>query len=199
MAAGSWDSGSPSRWVTNGAIYPYYFAHILLRSKYKWTHDPADKKLEEGLYNPDQALFDRLVGEKDQVIEQVHAGMADIERASRFLTPEQAQPFQEGFRFLLDAAEVQKQWTRAYFAERMWMNRPGPQSEAVVRDALAKLEALDQAPGVNYGRNAQTGHRYHIDQFVLEMRWRLANRNRALAEDARLLDDTRRFMQVESN
>jgi hypothetical protein len=179
--------------------YPYYFGHMLLRSTYKWTHDPADLKMEQGLYNPDQALFDRLVGEKDQVIQQVRAGMADIERAARFMTPAQAKPFQDGFKFLLDAAECQKEWTRAFFAQRMWMNNPSVESEKVVRDALAKLEAMDKAPGVNYGRNAQTGHRYHIDEFALEMRWRLANRKRALAEDARLLDDTKRLMHVESN
>jgi hypothetical protein len=179
--------------------YPYYFTHILLRSKYKWTHDPADLKLQEGLYNPDQALFDRLVNEKDQVIEQVHAGQADIERAARFLTPEQIRPFQEGFRYLADAAEAEKQWTRAYFAQRMWMNKPSPETEATVRDALAKLEAIDAQP-LPYGRNrANNGHRYNIDLFVLEMRWRMANRKRALAEDAKLLEDTKRIMEVESN
>jgi hypothetical protein len=179
--------------------YPYYFGHILLRSRYKWSHDPADQKLEEGLYTPDQALFDRLVAEKDQVIEQVRAGMADIQNAARSMTPEQVAPYQEGFRYLLDAAQVQKEWTRAFVAMRMWMKSPNAESEKVVRDALAKLEALDQAPGVTYGRNRQTGHRYNIDRFVLEMRWRMANRSRALAEDARLLDDTRRLMDVDRN
>ena len=178
--------------------YPYYYTHILLRSRYKWTHDPADLKLEEGLYHPTQELFDRLVAEKDAVIEQVRAGMADIDRASGLMTPEQAKPFQEGFRYLLDAAQVQKEWTRAFFAQRMWMNEPSAASQNIVRDALAKLEAMDRA-AVPYGRNAQTGHRYHIDEFVLEMRWRLANRKRALVEDARLLEDTRRLMEVESN
>jgi len=179
--------------------YPYYFGHILLRSRYKWTHDPADKTLEAGLYNPDQALFDRLAAEKDDVIAQVRAGMADIENAQRFMTPDQAKPFVEGFRYLLDAAECQKEWTRAYFAQRMWMARPSPEAEAVVRDALVKLEALDRSPGVTYGLNRSTAHRYNIDRFVLEMRWRMANRTRALAEDARLLDDTRRLMNVEIN
>ena len=179
--------------------YPYYFGHILLRSRYKWSHAPADQKLEEGLYTPDQALFDRLVAEKDQVIEQVRAGMADIQNAARSMTPEQVAPYQEGFRYLLDAAQVQKEWTRAFVAMRMWMKSPNAESEKVVRDALAKLEALDQAPGVTYGRNRQTGHRYNIDRFVLEMRWRMANRSRALAEDARLLDDTRRLMDVDRN
>lgn len=179
--------------------YPYYFTHLLLRSKYKWTHDPADLKMEQALYSPDQALFEKLVSEKDQVIEQIHAGMADMQNAARYLSPEQMRPFQEGFRYLLDAAECEKQWTRAYFAQRMWMNQPTKESETTVRDALAKLEELDRAPGVTYGRNAQTGHRYHIDEFTLEMRWRLANRKRALAEDAQLLADTRRLMDVDSN
>ncbi|HUK16383.1 MAG TPA: hypothetical protein VLW65_08210 [Bryobacteraceae bacterium] len=179
--------------------YPYYFGHILLRSRYKWTHDPADKTMEEGLYSPDQNLYDRLVGEKDEVIAQVHLGMADIENASRYMTPAQLKPFEDGFRYLLDAAECQKQWTRAFFAMRMWMKKPSPELEAVEHDALAKLEALDHKPGVDYGLNRATGHRYNIDRFVLEMRWRMANRNRALAEDARLLEDTRRLMDVEVN
>ena len=179
--------------------YPYYFGHILLRSRYKWTHDPADQLLEEGLYSPDQALFDRLVAEKDDVVAQVHAGMADIGTAARYMTPDQVKPFQEGFRYLLDAAECQKEWTRAFFAQRMWMKKPTPETEMVVRDALAKLELLDRRPGVTYGLNVETGHRYNIDKFVLEMRWRMANRSRALAEDARLLDDTKRLMDVAVN
>ena len=179
--------------------YPYYFGHLLLRSRYKWTRDPADQKLEEGLYSPDQALFDRIVGEKDEVIAQVRAGMADIRDAADYMTPDQVQPFEEGFRYLLDAAGLQKEWTRAFFAMRMWMNKPTSGSEMVVDDALARLEAMDRLPGVSYGRDAQTGHRYHIDRFALEVRWRMANRSRALAEDARLLDDTRRLMNVDAN
>jgi hypothetical protein len=38
----------------------------------------------------------------------------------------------------------------------------------------------------------------HIDEFTLEMRWRLANRTRALAEDAQLLANTRRIMEADS-
>jgi len=179
--------------------YPYYYGHILLRSRYKWTHDPADKKLEDGLYNPDQALFNRLVGEKDEVIAQVRAGMADIERAANHMPPQQIEPYQEGFRYLLDAAECQKEWTRAYFALTMWMKKPSSETEGIVRDAVAKLEALDKKPGVTYGVNRTTGHRYNIDKFALEMHWRLANRSRALAEDAHILEDTRRFMDVDRN
>lgn len=179
--------------------YPYYFGHILLRSRYKWTHDPADLALQEGLYSPDQALFNRLVAEKDQVIEQIHAGMADVEKAGLHMTPDQLKPYQDGFRYLLDAAECEKQWTRAFFAMRMWMAKPSPETAAVVNDALTKLENLDRDTSISYGRNRATGHRYNIDRFVLEMRWRMANRSRALAEDAKLLDDTRRLMDVDRN
>jgi hypothetical protein len=60
---------------------------------------------------------------------------------------------------------------------------------------LAKLEAMDRSP-VPYGRDARTGHRYNIDKFVLEMRWRLANRARALEEDSRILETTRQLTQA---
>jgi hypothetical protein len=179
--------------------YPYYFEHILLRSRYKWTHDPADKALEDGLYSPDKALFARLVEEKDQVIQQVRASMADVQNTARYLSPEQLAPLKEGFDYLLDAAELEREWTRAFFAQRMWMKEPNEESAMVVRDALAKLEAMDALRGVNYGRDAHTGHRYNIDKFVLEMRWRMANRRRAMEEDARILEHTRQLMAVESN
>ena len=175
--------------------YPYYFGHILLRSRYKWTKAAADLELERGLYAPDEALFAKLVAEKDDVIKDVRASQADITNAARYLTPEQAEPLREGFRYLLDAALLQKEWTRAYFAMRMWMHdRTDAQRDAhemIVRDALARLEAMDASPGLTYGRNAATGHRYNIDRFTLELRWRLANRARALEEDARILEQTR--------
>lgn len=69
--------------------YPYYFGHILLRSRYKWTKDPADLDLERGLYAPSRALFDKLLAEKGQVIQEVRAAMADIDKAAPFLTPAQ--------------------------------------------------------------------------------------------------------------
>ncbi len=190
-------------WLTRGVggdweDYVAYFNHLLLRSQYKWTKDPADKQLEQSLYYPDQATFDKLVAEKDEVIRQVHASMADMRNASRYLTPEQAGPLEEGFRFLLDATELEKEWTRAYFAQRMWMQQPSEESALIVRDALAKLEAMDRAPGVDYGRDSGTGHRYHIDKFVLEMRWRMANRERALEEDNHILEVTAEMMAVEA-
>jgi hypothetical protein len=109
------------------------------------------------------------------------------------------EPLREGFRYLLDAAELQREWTRAFFAMRMWMNKPTADSEIVVRDALEKLEGMDQRPQVLYGRTAASGHRYNIDKFVLEMRWRLANRARALEEDARILEHTRSLSKVDTN
>jgi hypothetical protein len=179
--------------------YPYYFGHILLRSRYKWTQTPEDKALEEGLYSPDAALFAKLVAEKEDVIKEVRASLADINMAARYLTPEQAGPLRDGFRYLLDAAELQKEWTRAFFAMRMWMKTQSVEQEMIVRDALAKLEAMDRLPDVPYGRSAATGHRYNIDKFVLEMQWRLANRARALEEDARILEHTRRLSQADAS
>jgi hypothetical protein len=52
---------------------------------------------------------------------------------------------------------------------------------------------------VNVNTTQLVGHRYNIDKFVLEMRWRMANRLRALEEDARILENTRKLMTVESN
>jgi hypothetical protein len=70
----------------------------------------------------------------------------------------------------------------------MWMNHPDAASEATIRDALAKLDAMDVQR-----------HRFNINLFTLEMRWRMANRKRALAEHAKLLEDTRRLMDVDIN
>jgi len=115
------------------------------------------------------------------------------------LRPEQAEDLREGFRYLLDAAELQKQWTRAFFAMRMWMEEPRADREMVVADALARLEAMDRLPGIPYGRDPRTGHRYNIDRFALEVRWRMANRARAREEDRRILELTRRLVSVEQN
>jgi hypothetical protein len=188
-------------WLTRGVgntwdDYPYYFGHILLRSNYKWTNNPEDKKLEEALYAPDKALFDKLVAEKDEVIRQVRASIGDMRQAARYLTAQQRAQLDDGFRYLLDAAELQKQWTRAFFAMRMWMKRPNDTDELVVNDALAKLEEMDRLP-LPYGRDARTGHRCNIDKFAAEVRWRMNNRDRALQEDADILAMVRRLMDVE--
>jgi len=173
------------------ANYPYYFSRIVVRSRYKWTHDPADKELEEKLYHPDEATFKKLVAEKDEVVAQVRAGQNDLREAGRYLTAQQLAPLEEDFRFLLDAALLQREWVRAYFAQRMFMDKPSAESRLIVDDALAKLEQYEHTPGVTYGLNRETGRRYNIDAFALEMRWRMANRARALEEDARILENAR--------
>jgi hypothetical protein len=58
---------------------------------------------------------------------------------------------------------------------------------------------MDRLPNVAYGRDPRTGHRYNIDKFALEMRWRMANRARALEEDRRILEQTLRLTEVEKN
>lgn len=176
---------------TEWANYPYYFSRVVARSRYKWTHDSADKELEEKLYHPDAETFRRLVAEKDEVIAQTRAGQGDLRQAARYCTPEELAPLEEDFRFLLDAALLQREWVRAYFAQRMFMDKPSEESRLIVEDALARMEQIERTPGVTYGLDVNTGRRYHIDSFVLEMRWRMANRARALKEDEQILKDAR--------
>ena len=57
-----------------------------------------------------------------------------------------------------------------------------------MRDALARLEEMDRGRRLPFS---------HGTVRARECAGRMANRNRALAEDARLLEDTRRLMQVE--
>ncbi|HWC59162.1 MAG TPA: hypothetical protein VHC44_05650, partial [Verrucomicrobiae bacterium] len=139
----------------------------------------------------DPETFRKLVAEKDEVIAQVRASQADLRQAARYCTADQLAPLEEDFRFLQDAALLQREWIRAYFAQRMFMDKPTEESRMIVEDALQKMEQIERTPGVTYGLDPATGRRYHIDGFTLEMRWRMANRSRALAEDARILQDAR--------
>ena len=153
------------------------------------------------LYYPDQATFDRLLAEKDEVLGQVRASMADMRLAARYLTPRQRAPLDEGFQFLLDAAQLQKEWTRAYFAMRLYMQEPAEGFRTIVADALANLEALgDRLRGTSSDRRGPeaTGRPFNIDPFVLEMRWRMANRRRAIEEDTKILKDTALMMEVQA-
>src|SRR5204862_2863371 len=104
-------------WITKEigrewADYAYIYSRVLQRSRFKWTKDPADRALEEKLYHPDLATFRRAVAEKDQVVAAVRAGQADLRQAARYLTAEQLAPLREDFRFLLDAALLQREWVR---------------------------------------------------------------------------------------
>ena len=171
--------------------YAYCYSRVLQRSRYKWTHAPADKALEEKLYHPDVETFRKAVAEKDQVVAQVRAAQADLRQAGRYLTPEQLAPLQEDFRFLLDAALLQREWIRAWFAHRLYIDRPAPEWRKAMDEALAKLELYERTPGVTYGLNAETGRRYNIGAFVAKLRARAADRAAARAEDARILEITR--------
>lgn len=179
--------------------YPYYYGHVLERARSKWTGDPRDRELEEKLYHPDAETYRRLVAEKDEVLAQVRAGQADLRAAARHATAAQLAPLIEGYRFLEDAALLQREWIRAYFSLRRFMDDPREEYRITMEDALQKLELHERTPGVTYGLDVATGRRYHIDAFVLELRWRAANRRRALAEDARILEDVRRRLDVARN
>jgi hypothetical protein len=168
--------------------YEYYFSRVPVRGRYKWSHNPADAELEKKLVYPDAETFAKVVAEKDEVIAQVRAGEADLQKAKPYLSPEQLAPWEEGYRFLEDAALLQREWVRAYFAMRMFMTKPSAEARNTVSDALTKLVQIERTPGVTYGLNPTTHRRYNIDAFVLEMTWRMANRNRALDEDARIIE-----------
>jgi hypothetical protein len=179
--------------------YPYYFGRPLQRSRFKWTGDLADQALVERLYRPDAATFERLVAEKDEVLQQVELAQADLATAAPHLPPSTRVALEEDFRFLLDAARLQREWVRAYFAQRMFMADPRAEYRQTAEDALRRLEQLEATPGFTYGTDPQTGRRYNIDRFVLEMRWRLANRKRALAEDQAILERVRQAGAVAEN
>jgi hypothetical protein len=178
------------------ADYPYVYSRVLQRSRYKWTHDPADRALEDKLYHPDEETFRRAVAEKDRVLAEVRAAQADLRQAGRYLTPAQLAPLHEDFRFLLDAALLQREWVRAYFAQRLFVEHPSPSWRRETEEALARLEQLERTPGVSYGLNPETGRRYNIDGFARELRRRLGDRAGAQAEDALILDLTRRAGDV---
>ena len=179
--------------------YPYYFGHLLQRSRFKWTSDPSDQALEASLCHPDRPTFDRIVAEKDEVLAQVNLAQADLEKAFAYLTAEQRAPLEEDFRFLVDAARLQREWVRAYFAQRMFMGEPRPEYRMMAEDAMRRLEQYEATPGFTYGIDQATKRRYKIDQFVLEMRWRLANRRRALAEDQSILERVKKAGAAEEN
>jgi len=179
--------------------YKYYFGHILLRSRYKWTNDPADKELETKIYYPDRKLYDRAVAEKSEVIRKVRASISDLKKAKRHLSQDQYKSLYQEFDFLLDAGLLAKEWTRAFFAQRLYMVNPTEEHKQMVLDALDELEKLDGKKGVTYGLDPSTGHRYNIDHFVLELRWRIANRSRALAEDKAIIEWARNKADVTKN
>lgn len=69
----------------------------------------------------------------------------------------------------------------------------------MVENALRNLESIERTPGVTYGLNLDTGRRYNIDAFVLEMRWRMKNRSRARDEDESILEWVRHKIDVQAN
>lgn len=176
--------------------YRYYYNHVFQRSRFKWTHDPKDEALEQRLYHPDEAIVEQLVAEKDEVLRQIDAARADLLLAARHLTPAQLAPLERDFAFLVDAGRLQREWVRAYFAMRLYMEKPLDKYRMWLDDALARLEAIERTPGVTYGLNPESGRRYNIDRFALEMRWRVANRSRALEEDRLIMEDMKRVANV---
>jgi hypothetical protein len=120
-------------------------------------------------------------------IRQAKASLADFEKAAKHLKPEQVTRLRDDFAFLVDAAMLQREWIRAYFAQRIYIDNPSDPWRQTVEDALTKLEQIEKTPGVQYGLNSRTGRRYNIDAFAAKMRSRVANRDAAIAEDEKIL------------
>jgi hypothetical protein len=169
------------------ADYAYIYSRVLQRSRFKWSGADADRALEEKLYRPDQQTFDRLMAEKDAVVAEVRAAFADLRQARRYLTAAQLTPLEEDFRFLQDAALLQREWIRAYFTQRLFIDAPSPARKRAFEDAVARLEQIERTPGVTHGLNVESGRRYNIDGFVRELRRRVADPRAARVEDARIL------------
>jgi len=171
--------------------YSYYLGHIVFKSRYKWTKDNADKDLENLLLYPDMNTYDKLVAEKDKVIRQVQASKADLNKAMPYVPPEKMKVLLDGFEFLQDAVGLSKEWTRAFFAHRLYITDPKEEYRNMAEDALKNLEKLDKAPVVTYGLDPTTSHRYFIDVFVAKMRSRMENRDAAIKEDEAILKKMR--------
>jgi len=133
------------------------------------------------------------------VLQEVRAGMADLDHARPHMKPGQMAQLDEDFRFLLDAAKLQREWIRVYFSQAMYVQRPDEKYKALAEEAIAALEAVEKTPGITYGRDSGTGRRYNTDQFISKMRERMANPEKARQEDERILDQVRHRMAVEAN
>ncbi len=167
--------------------YTYFFPRVRQRARSKWTGWRTDRELEDKLYHPDPLTFARAVEEKDRVVAEAEAALSDLRLAGRYLTAAQLAPLREDFGFLLDAARLQREWVRAYFAHRRFIDDPRPEHRRTMEDALTRLETIERTPGITYGLDARTGRRYNIDGFVKALRARTADRKAALAEDARIM------------
>ena len=172
--------------------YSYFYSRVLQRSRHKWTNARTDQQLEHQLYHPDDDTFRRVVREKDLVVAQAQAALDDLRQAARYMTAAQVAPLREDFRFLLDAALLQREWVRAYFAHRRFIDDPRDEHRRTMEAALTRLEAIERTPGVTWGLDASTGRRYNIDDFARALRRRSADRRAAIAEDARILALTHR-------
>ncbi|MCX6170212.1 MAG: hypothetical protein NTX65_12775 [Ignavibacteriales bacterium] len=179
--------------------YKYYFGHPTERSIYKWTLDPSDKELEDKIYHPDLEFYNKLIEEKEEVIRQINESFSDIAKAELHLKTEQIMPLKKEFEFLIDAARLSAEWTKAYFAQRLFMDNPKSEYRIWVENALNVLDKMNRMPGVIYGMNNETGHRYNINKFILEMKWRIANRSRAINEDKNILSNIKNKLAVDIN
>lgn len=173
-------------WVRPLRGYHYAFGHIRLRSRYLWTRDEADRRMTELLMHPTPEIYERILAEKDRAMEMCKASLGDLEVAARYMKPEQVDPIRRRLLCSLDAAEVQRAASQAFWAFRLWINGREEYKDEVLA-AFQRLRDLDGRPDRPWCRDWGTGHRYRIDRFIDELSDKMADPDAARAEDERIM------------
>lgn len=179
------------------ANYRYAYGHILLRTTYKWTGNPADRVLQDQLYHPDLDTYNLIMDERAAVVAAADASYADIQKAKPYLEPAQVAQLEESFRFLVDAARVQRACAALFWSQMMYVNGPTAENRERAEKAITTVQQVDNDPDFRYGLDPKTGSRYGMVRLIQEMRSRMDNLEAARAEDQKII--TRESINPDTN
>lgn len=168
--------------------YKYYYGHIKLRSLYKWTNDPEDKKTEELLYHPNPLIFEKLMHEKDTVLRLAITGFNEIKQAEKYLSPQKIKELKEGFSWLVSACRLQYYFAQSYFAHLIWINSRDYQYKLIALDALDKLQNTP-FPDLLWERIHGKGQtsQYYINKYIGTIKWRIDDPEMAKKLDQKIM------------
>ena len=162
-----------SCWVYPLRGYHYAFGHIRLRSTYLWSRDEADREMTELLMHPTPELYERILGEKDEVMEMCKASLADFERAALHMHPEQAAPIRDRFERNLFEAKKKRAASRSFWAFRLWLEGRQEYRDDVLA-GFEQLRELDPDDG-------------RVVKFIAELEEKMADPEAARAEDEKIM------------
>jgi hypothetical protein len=185
-------------WAYPWKGYRYAYGKILQRSNYKWTHDEKDLEMQEALYHPSDQLFADLLTEKDRALQMTKECLEDLDRAARYMDSALFDTIRKRFLGLLDAVQVQRAYTQAFFGVLRWMDDPGPEKEMVVREAIMELRWLRNLPD-RPGRDYETGDRWRITENCKMYEALLADHGWALRVSEERLEQQRKYLKVVDN